>query len=411
MSEDTVRSEPQGASLTIRVHIDAGGTSLVLRNAAGEELTVDVTLTATGLPALWKGMAEGLDKFKQKLGSHADVSLTSAQRAAEVLREQGLYLLSELFGGQTGEVFDFCSVLSLQSPPLVDLHVRGGQSIPFEILPLLPDVSGGTEGSAQDIFSAYLGFGSVIRRVFPKRIQNQDNALIAAPHLPVLFFRHYALDQSGHEADFFAAHPDRVKVLDTWPAVALPERGALGEFCNRFYDAKGMHQIHHFSCHYQTDPTDGPGSRLTLSDQAKVPLRIPLRQIKEAFAEMDKDKSKRRGPHIVPPLVFFNACGASSIDPAVAATLPGTLLDWKFRAFIGPETRMPDDSASLLARYFYTSLLEGKTIGQSLYEARRNLLYNHNNPLGLLYTLYGNPDLRIVTTTSGKEKLREPAEL
>ena len=51
----------------------------------------------------------------------------------------------------------------------------------------------------------------------------------------------------------------------------------------------------------------------------------------------------------------------------------------------------------------YDELLAHKPLGEALVMARRRLMREEGNPLGLLYVLYGNPDVRIdrrpVTTT------------
>jgi hypothetical protein len=40
-------------------------------------------------------------------------------------------------------------------------------------------------------------------------------------------------------------------------------------------------------------------------------------------------------------------------------------------------------------------LIDRKTVGQALHIARWDMLHLHLNPLGLLYNVYGNPDLRL----------------
>ena len=56
---------------------------------------------------------------------------------------------------------------------------------------------------------------------------------------------------------------------------------------------------------------------------------------------------------------------------------------------------MPDLVAAVYARSFYGALLSGRTVGAALVTARQELLHEFGNPLGLLYVLYGDPDIRI----------------
>jgi hypothetical protein len=37
-----------------------------------------------------------------------------------------------------------------------------------------------------------------------------------------------------------------------------------------------------------------------------------------------------------------------------------------------------------------------------MYDARWHLMDRHRNPLGLLYTFYGNPDLKVTHSPAGK---------
>jgi hypothetical protein len=65
------------------------------------------------------------------------------------------------------------------------------------------------------------------------------------------------------------------------------------------------------------------------------------------------------------------------------------------RGFIGTETRIPDQYAAAFSEQFYTELLQGRPLGEAVHAARWTLLRRHNNPLGILYTVYADPDMRV----------------
>jgi hypothetical protein len=396
-------AQPQGAALQIRVETRPSGTRLRFRNVAEKELVVDSNFTSSQLPELWSDLTEALGEFKDAVGGKVDVPVDRALKAARILNESGQYVLSLLFGAELGGVIDFCREnLALTPDPLVDLHVGMTEALPFEFLPLLDaadlpdDESAADPARIQAIYGRFLGLACVTRRVFAHKPQSQQNALTASPALPIRLYRHYGLDVSGNESGFFAENEADLRVMETWPGRTLPASPqAVAEFCTRLYDAASAHQVHHFSCHYETNDKRSSHSWLTLSDEGKKELQITIQKILQQFAAMEAHPEKRRRAGISMPMVFFNACGASQINPSSASTLPGALLNWKYRAFIGPATKVPDEPASMFARYFYNSLLAGRTVGQAVLDARRNLLYNHLSPIGLLYTLYGNPDLAI----------------
>jgi hypothetical protein len=95
--------------------------------------------------------------------------------------------------------------------------------------------------------------------------------------------------------------------------------------------------------------------------------------------------------------VFLNACGSGDLDPAGANSFPELFLkkDFGFLGFIGTETIIPDEFAGLFSEVFYEYLLAGMSIGDALRAARWNLLKLHHNPLGIVYSLYAEPEIRV----------------
>jgi hypothetical protein len=96
--------------------------------------------------------------------------------------------------------------------------------------------------------------------------------------------------------------------------------------------------------------------------------------------------------------VFINACGSAQMPDEFSTTFPQ--LYWKRRkrqctSLIGTEAKVPDRFAAQFAERFYTLVREGETAGYALLYAKRPMLEGAEmNPLGLLYNLYGDPDLR-----------------
>jgi hypothetical protein len=63
------------------------------------------------------------------------------------------------------------------------------------------------------------------------------------------------------------------------------------------------------------------------------------------------------------------------------------------RGFIGTETNVPDGFAAEFSQMFYRSLLRGVSLGRAIYDAKWAMLREKNSPLGILYTVYADPDL------------------
>ena len=76
-------------------------------------------------------------------------------------------------------------------------------------------------------------------------------------------------------------------------------------------------------------------------------------------------------------------------------SFPEVFLDVGNRSVIGTETRIPDAFAAAFSEKFYLTLIRGDPVGVSLFTARWSLLKHLRNPLGILYTLFGIPDLHV----------------
>ncbi len=44
---------------------------------------------------------------------------------------------------------------------------------------------------------------------------------------------------------------------------------------------------------------------------------------------------------------------------------------------------------------FYLNLIRGYPVGEAIYRSRWSLVKRYNNPLGILYTFYADPDIRV----------------
>jgi CHAT domain len=94
------------------------------------------------------------------------------------------------------------------------------------------------------------------------------------------------------------------------------------------------------------------------------------------------------------PLVLMNACASgqgteSGFSPFVKLFLNS----WRARGFVGTDAEIPTAFADVFARRLIERFLQARApIGDALHETVREALAA-GNPLGLLYCLYGRPDL------------------
>jgi CHAT domain len=249
-----------------------------------------------------------------------------------------------------------------------------------------------------------VGYRCIVNRVLPTvgelvpKKENHLTDLLEEPRLPAKVFVCRTLAHVGRE---------EWRLRRQLEASVWPRRGVVGtaadlaEFlwhvthCTRRQERKIPDQIHHFASHFDTTSVDCEEHAIRLAGCANSEFQVALWQLNAKVAEL-----KARGPlpsRNMRPLVFVNACGTSKMDPDGALSLPDLFLGPLLcsRGFIGTETTMSDPVAMEFATWFYERLLHGAPIGRALHDSRRRLVEEFRNPLGLFYTCYAHPELRI----------------
>jgi len=96
------------------------------------------------------------------------------------------------------------------------------------------------------------------------------------------------------------------------------------------------------------------------------------------------------------PLVFINACESAKLSPLFYEGFLPYFMSKGARGIIGTECEVPALFAAEWAKRFFNKFLSGTPLGQTFLELRQEFLNEHNNLLGLLYTLYCDGDTQIV---------------
>lgn len=188
--------------------------------------------------------------------------------------------------------------------------------------------------------------------------------------------KQFKVDCVAAQRTFFKS----VSLLDTIERRVKPElRAALS--------SKFLDQIVYFYCHGTGAGTaDAPNigdARIALTD--KEP--ITGAEIQYWLRERELESH---------PIVFLNACQGGQMTTMFYMTLAAELLKRKARGLVGAQIDIPAVFAAQYAREFFTRLLDGSRkrvlIGPLMRELTRHFIDNHNNPLGLVYSLYRGAD-------------------
>jgi hypothetical protein len=342
-----------------------------------------------------------LDEMKKQLHRDEDdppLTIEDASRALELLARRGVSTMSDIFGREryrVSEIFQgsFPSWAKTGSPVVIVLAGELHRFLPLEFLPLF-NLSAWPpchdQATLDEAARRFPGFSAIIKREFQDLVVSQDIVLRNDPKLQLKCFVANSLPGASVEVGFFRANPNTIDFDGPWPAGKLTDfPKVLAAHLQRADQSFSGHlrtpgdQIQHFVCHCITDEKDSSLSALVLSE--------------DNFATIEELRYCLQPPTTTSgPLIFLNACGTTRMDPMFAASFPRFFLEENYnRGFIGTETNVPDQFAADFSRCFYSGLLQGLTLGEAIYEAKWTTLRASKNPLGLLYTVYADPDMAL----------------
>jgi hypothetical protein len=402
-----------GTTLTIEIRIEAGAYSLQLYGYGQDSKPFPDVGDDSDLVDMRRIAMEGLADFKRAVVQNRSDSSVTFNRL-------GTKLLTDMLGDRVNEYLnDFYEYVRKsflnwytieESVPRVTLRAPAAHMVPIELLPFEGIGRQIAKADVNDSYYNHLGFAAVVNRIMNRMPDlSIDRQLRNVPKLPVAFIRNTSLQGSNDEAHFLAAD-ERIQIDGPWPDTAADLSkgletiiGILYDPCKAFNGARNQapDQIEHLSCHGRFNEAHPELSKLLLGcADGEFPLL--LADLTEGFgAQKIKTPGPRQRPDL--PLVFLNACeSAVAAGTMSAASFPRHFLRWGNRAVIGSEAAIPDDVAAKFSRMFYEGILDdGLPVGDAVFQARIRLLAR-GNPLGILYTFYGDPDL--VVQRSGNEK-------
>ncbi len=411
--------ELRGAAVSITVSADNRGTLCTVRPVTGGVLETESFLTEGGLREQRSSLRTDLEHFKDCLGDGARVGdWARVDKAMQRLHGRGNRLAHQLFGGRCGKVAEAlriaCPAWHSETPerPLVEVKAGLNEVVPIELLPLfnmrLPPAPIDSLVKLRKAACSFVGFSTIVRRVVVRTrgrtvlAVDRDLHLDELSKLPTKAFWDARLPGARAEAKFFQGLEHCMALDGPWPDRAFGEDQLVRCVAEHLLDPSlkfdgtlqnPEDQLQHFACHCDTQGRFSEEHYLTLAHELGGSQEVTLGRLHEAMAALldgSPDKADARKP-----LVFLNACGGSKIDPDGATSFPGFFLGNGNRGFIGSEAGIPDEAAARFSREFYAALLRGESLGRALWLAKYRLLTRFNNPVGILYTAYADPDMAV----------------
>jgi hypothetical protein len=424
MSDELSATQIRPAQLQIRIRI---GTESQIRITDGrDEVNVSGSLSANQLADMRASLRTDLERFSKEVERQIP-SLENAIKALRRLRLRGALILNDLFGSEDDalrKAEELCRRAcpnwhkarqpeTSLAPDMIEVDVVAGDGIPVEILPLFELFSTGKDldekiepdEQVYHLARSFLGFSAIVKRRLgpdPPRLRALDNPA----GLPIRLFLHRRIPGAGPVEQYFC-DPNVFRCGSPWPDPAAPS--SLDQFTETLagylwrpeetFAGQPNHppdQVFHFHCHCDTRHPLPARHELILDTGAFLngERRVNLDSLRYALYRLRRVEPKNGA---LGPLVFLNACGSAGITPNGATSFPQLFLDkgMQFLGVIGTEASLPDWFARKFAERFYTRVLEGIEIGTALYQTRWELLRMYKNPLGILYTLYAEPEITL----------------
>jgi len=337
------------------------------------------------------------------------------RQAVRLLYELGESLSIDLFDDDTWQAGEFfnraCGAWKSLNPekveylPVIEVNASVGDIVPIEFLPLLnpaakPPESISDVGALEQALRPFVGFSTVVKRNFD--MENRElEELPNSGRLPVKFFRYPKLACAGQEFNWLKEN-ELIDLDGPWPNdEAMKTKDFASDLARHIWVHDGQRfdgtfrdspfQVLHFACHCDTTEDDTDSHSLIFDDGKDFEV-----------SQLDlKSRRKRYLPEILEcqddahPLIFLNACGSSVVDPSGVTSFPELFLEHGSCGFIGTEAAIPDEVSEAFSAQFYSAFMEGRPLGMAVQLAKMRLLRDHRNPLGILYTIYANPDMRV----------------
>lgn len=399
---------PKGGALTFTVAGEPNARSLKILASKEADPFLTIPLSSAEVRDVLDELRVELDEIHDIAGNMLDLSPERSIKTIDRLLYFSLGVGYGLLSGYSGPLFEKARVRAYGAfkpsvtPRIVEVTAPVDFIYPFELLQWRDPPPDLTDPILR--VRALMGMSAIIRRQFARVQEGPPKNLEDSSKLLVTVFRNASLKATMREVDYFDRVDKIVEVHGPWPGDhQLPELAAAGHIANTCIGVDGNRRprpaaVVHLACHCNTMVDIANRHYL---DIGGFNGKIRLGDLKKQF--MTEEGSASPKPR---PLVFLNACGSAAPHMADRSSFTAFLLEKEFLGVVGTLCDISDEVAAHFAMVFYEALLGGKTVGEAMYAARWHLMERHRNPLGLLYTYYGDPDLRFSRSHAG---MVEPA--
>jgi hypothetical protein len=357
----------------IRIYQD-GARYRAYISAVGRDQRIPISMSHEDLRVLNEQLQQQMQTVSSEItaaNSHPGRSLLQS------LAETGHYAFKQVFGHPNAiavirELLDLSSDISIQI-------TSEGFFLPWELM-----YPANLEGDKGPSYKHFWGMNYVISRVIaqearPGAFVSPIIQIAQRPKVGLLTYNRLSsvVDQ---EIPFFEKlrKDGKIALFKLRPLNPEQRRDEYNAFKSFWEEA---FNLAHLACHAFYEGEAPNKSHILLSDEFSVTLM-----------DMEVYGIEINGH----PLVILNACETGNLNPLYTANFAAAFLKHGARGVVATECAVTDDFAADFAQQLYKHLLAGEPLGQSLLATRRYFLEEHNNPSGLLYSMYAPPSIHLV---------------
>ena len=431
MTEDTGLT-PSGPEVKIRTKTRANSNGRVLeleRPSTGE--TIYVPLQAPNIiqercSRLGGAIADALGKCR----GYDRMRPQDAGWLLDLVAAAGRVFLNGVLGNPRRDCYrltDFlrqaCALRSLadSSPPVIYVVVGEGSGdeepdddvrpipeqdyFPWELLPLFDQLPKGRQASdqagLQRVCEAFVGFCTIVERCYARGSPGKDY-LNGWRRLPVRVIYNAGHEGARKEVGYFRAH-DNVVLEGPYPR-SVDDQAAPSLARQLGYPRLGIDgtmrsrgdEIVHITVHCEAQQGQRSDEySIHMADECNRPMVVKLADLDDELYTCWVERASDGDIPNKMPMVFFNSCGTTVLDPTSATSLISPLYKNENSCIVATAGNVSDRLAAAMSQRFYNELFTGATVGQALHRAKWRILQDWGHPMGLLYSIHMNASLGI----------------
>jgi hypothetical protein len=387
----TAALEPRDISILLEPAPAGGFTCTVRGPVVGRtvlpitaaELSAATTAARRAMMSVITSVHDGVPVFQTGI----DIPHEAQQEALRTLARAGASLFQRLFlhdaaGNDARAIGEWLRDNAMDPGVRLTVQIIADHApLPWAMLYL-----GDAASSAGLDWDNFLGMRHIIEQLpLQQSLRTRTNEIPSKPSLALSLNVNRSIDTSlgmplvvGHERHWTEAAAVRT-------GLTVVSRATKDEVVRALADAANGDRIVYFYCHATGSATgNDPETAEIIMGQGDATTVADLRLDAPVTVQLPGN-----------PLIFINACESAELSPLFYSGFVPYFMSKGARGVIGTECKTPAIFAIRWADAFFEQILDGATVGATVLKLRQEFLYNHGNPLSLIYAVHCDADTRV----------------